>query len=1513
MVAGPSRTPYAFRSAAALAVLLLASLAPLVPSVAADGTSLTVAVGPHFELDSTSPTFQGCPSPAATSPQLRARPDDATVQVRQVRVINGGTVTQTQVAFRYTLAAAGAPPIERSLLWDEEKSSAAGWTVEADNSASAAGGVRELIFSAGALNPGASDFTIAFRVPSNAVGDAAGATPDVYPINIRAAGGGDFESTPQPTSFCIRVDNTAPRITDAVTRDTDSDGRIDAYVLTFSEPMDTAASAAQFEVKGQDPSPYQPLGFRPTLTFRPGTGSNLGNVPNALLDRQAVLNLAPGYGYDTGEKPDITYPKGGAVGVIQDQAGNKLPTVSTGDVSERDGAKPVLVSAYGYDGATSIILTFSEKVSGSKSDKGLALADLYYEDSLQTKNCIGATDGISSELGEPRPNPAPPPATSFIIPVINSRPGSGCASIRVGDGDSHPSAGDRVRFFDTGAACAGTDFAPCGAPVYDLSNLHAVPARNAAVVVTGPFVKEAEVNIDSFQLTLRFNGPVSSARGDDQPIRLEDLDVVAADGTGQGPGGIVNVLHRPGSDKAIITLDKRTRPTDVDDTPARINIQCNAIKGTGLPSFVPCADPDNDRSPDVNMVDHTPPAIVAAGTYDGDRDGYIDGVMVLFNEPVDDATFCIQKNVGVQPRTIAQPYPATSGTPVCDNTDILEIAATPGPYTFDTDKVQNDAQGIIKFPQRSAPAFKPDTRGSDPYSIKTKGDGLFADLAHPEPPTPGFEPWQAANLMLRISKDPVSCPDPNIPCATTLTVADWAPPVVLSALTVDTKPAVKPSDIGALGTDPVPDLEGDGWLDGYRLTFSEEVDDASFAANEWEVVGHKVTGFRSFDPWVTKKADKDKLTNDRELTVLFEEGTLPDTDARPELHYLGSSVARTGLKDLVGNRLLPFGSIGVNEVDDAGPVIVGIAAVAGRSSVELSFSEPVDDGNRGDLSRRAFQYGNVNANKPTESAVSGMADQDAVEHLARTRGVHIVLNGALSVGDITVDTLAAQPDSVYETSPTVAAKKAASYKPHNMDFALDGVPPGNVTAGVVAALTTANSVTLQWKAPGNDGDTNLPAPARDGKTYANVTGYVVKVATEPVTPENILSASAPGTVAFGYSDSHARPFTDGSRNEMPLAEGVVAVFNPDLGALAGPGVVQQVTVRGLQADTLYYFGVAAFDDSLPEPKVGGIGTGKVSATTATDPTPPIGTPVITSSTHRPDVTRPSPSLKAIFDWTPARDDESAVVYHTAVNQDPGYVVTDKDEPTTKLSKEVDVASNGVWAFHVAACSGGGCGPTGHYNFGVGYAPLDRQEIRLANQYVNFTAQRDDKAKSTTIAWELPAEEFLPARANLEAVVVYRLDCDPGAGCKPTEVQRVPGDYETLKTGSVTDTSDKATLQSAYRVDMVFATGQEQAESLSGFAKVQDTTPAESNLMWVLIAIGIVVVLAIAGFVLYAMRRKGPGAVEAWSEEQPAGTDPTSGLPTHDVRCPSCQTAFQAVGALPLQITCPNCGVGGLLQ
>ncbi|MEA3189589.1 MAG: hypothetical protein QOD77_171 [Thermoplasmata archaeon] len=1512
MAAGPSSKPHAFRSVAVLTALLVAVLAPLIPQAVADGTSLSIAVGPHFEIDTSSPTFQGCPGSDATSPQLRARPDDAVVQTRTVRVFNGAAATQTQVTFRYTVAGPGAPPVDRSLTWDEEGSSAAGWTVQAINTGSTAGSFRDLVFNSGSLVPGAADFTIAFRVPTTAVGDAGTATPDLYPINVRTAGGGDFESTPQPTSFCIRVDNKAPKLTDAVTRDTDADGRIDAYVLTFDEPMDTAASAAQFEVKSvTDPSPYQPLGFRASHTFRPGAGTNLGEKTDALLDRQAVLNLAPGYSYDTGEKPDVTYPKGGAVGVIQDQAGNKLGKIVTSDVSERDGAKPVLVSAYGFDGATNIILTFSEKVSGSRADKNLALADLFYEDSLQTKNCIGATDGVSAELGEPKPSPAPAPATTFIIPVLTSRAGAGCTSVRVGDGDSHPSAGDRIKFFDTGNSCVGRDFDPCGAPVYDVASLHAVPARNAPVVVTGPFVKEAEVNIDSFQLTLRFNGPVSSARGEDQPIRLEDLDVVAADGTGQGPGGIVNVLHRPGSDKAIITLDRRTRPTDVDDTPARINIQCNAIKGTGLPSFVPCGDPDNDRSPDVNMVDHTPPAIVAAGTYDGNRDGYIDGVSLLFNEPVDDATFCIQKNVGVQPRTIAHDFGATPDN-ICNNLDILEIASIPGPYTFDTDKVQNDAQGIIKFPQRAPPTFKPDTSEYLPYSIKTTGDGLFADLAHPEPPTPGVEPWQTANLMLRISKDPVTCPDPNIPCATTLTVADWAPPVVLSAQTVDTKPAVKPSDIGALGSDPVPDLEGDGFLDGYRVTFSERIDDTSFNAAEWQVAGYKVTGMRTYEPHVTKKADQKALSNDTVITIQFEPSKVADTDARPELHYLGSTQARAGLDDLVGNRLLPFGSIGVNEADDAGPVIVGIAAIAGRADVTLLFSEPVDDGSHGALSRRALQYGNVNANKVAESAASGMADQDAVVHKPATRSVVITLNAPLSTGDINDDTIAAQPNSVFETSPTVQAKKVASYKPHGMDFARDGVPPGNVTASVVAPLITANSVTLQWTAPGNDGTSTLPAPARDGKTYANVTGYLVKVSSEPITPENFLSPAAPGTIAFGYSDAAAKPFTDGSRNEMELDD-LVAVFNPDLGALAGPGVMQQVTVRGLKSNTLYYFAVAAFDDSAPEPQLGGIGTGTVSATTAVDPTPPIGTPVITSSTHRPDVTRPSNSKTAIFDWTPARDDESLVTYHTAVNHDPGYVATATDEMTTRLSKEVVVSTEGVWTFHVAACSGGGCGATGHYNFGVGYSPLDKQEIRVANQYVNFTAVRDDKAKSTTITWELPPEEFLPSRANLEAVVVYRLDCEPSAGCKPTEVQRVNGDYTNLKTGSVTDTSDKATLASAYRVDMVFASGQEQAESLSGFSKVRDVTPAESNLMWILIAIGAVVLLAIVGFVVYAMRRKGPGAAEAWTEDQPAGTDPTSGLPAHDVRCPSCQTAFQAVGTLPLQITCPNCGVGGLLQ
>jgi hypothetical protein len=189
-----------------------------------------------------------------------------------------------------------------------------------------------------------------------------------------------------------------------------------------------------------------------------------------------------------------------------------------------------------------------------------------------------------------------------------------------------------------------------------------------------------------------------------------------------------------------------------------------------------------------------------------------------------------------------------------------------------------------------------------------------------------------------------------------------------------------------------------------------------------------------------------------------------------------------------------------------------------------------------------------------------------------------------------------------------------------------------------------------------------------------------------------------------------------------------------------------------------------------------------------------------------------------------------------------------------------------------------------------------------------------------VSWSLPAEGDLPG--SVEAVEIWRHDA--------TGFHRVAifpanyslgevGTYETLRTGSFNDTTEGATPDSQYRVDMVFAGGKTQPDPITGYSKVADNRPSGVP-TWVYLLAGVFVALIIAGAVIYYVlrvrRQKETKKVAyAWESASASGggIDAATGLPVHQVRCPSCNNPFEAVGNLPLPVECPHCHTSGIME
>lgn len=1493
----------------------------------------------------------------------------------------------------------------------------------------------------------------------------------VFPIKVTGYDptGVTVDTTAASPSFCMVADNKAPTITGAVTRDTNQNGLIDELVLNFSEEMDPDTFDGQaflIQDLSLTPIPYSVLPLT-RESLQSGLGSNDGekNCPPPTpepsecvnLELTLKLQLAEGYKYDTGSRPQIIYPAPGRVGTFADIAGNPLGIYkgTPGEVNVRDGAKPVLVSAFAYEGAEEVIVTFSERVNGTGPNPGVRTptnlldpddclawpcvrtTDLYWHDMCGDqspppctpvpggsvtggKNCIGADNGLSEELSMAKTN-----VNVVVVPLKRQAQYAQPATCTVegkgngqnvvgfvGAADAHPVSGDRVTLALDQAAptpCIAPDFDPCTAIVKEWKPkneahlaLRAIPAGpcwpegcvETGVIVSRPAVRNAVGNIDTSSVTLNFNGPVSDKTGDAVKLQPAALFMIAADGTGQGPGGILSVQHEPGSNRAVLTLDKKIRPTDVDDTAAKIGVRCDAIKGTRLEgpfAYVPCSDPDGIGGPGVDLIDLVRPAILNATTADLDRDGIVEAIFVEFNEPVDDSTFC-HSVVGTPPVKQTPPQqckPCPAGPTTCDigllQIDKLDNNAPNTIWFFDTDAAPggpgdfgprldtgngkaNDRYGIFKAVNgyRDTDAGTGMASGKKSMAIRTMGEGLFTDLSHPGQPT--TPPYKNANSMGMICDIPFRL----VTCDASVYVTDGAAPVLLSATTVDTP---RLSTTGQV-------LEGDGYIDGYRLVFSEPIDPGTFCNDPrmlgptfscagydtgWRVAGRKVTGARTWDT-TPADSDCDRKTGCSIVILTFTKGPEPDTDQRPKLEYVGP-VAGTnprGLTDITGNRMLPLRPVDGFEKDGAAPVIVRVDTSEGRTDMTVVFSEPVDDGSKRELVRSSFQYYNI---KHEPGGVSGMRDQGAVENIPRTETAKIYLSGPLTRNDIGNDTIGAEPFSIWESTPELVLageRQPVSTQTHALSRGqvFDILPPGNVTGlNVVTALTSANSVTLTWT-----------APADDGLEFGTVAGYRIKVSEQKIGPNDFNSPTAPGTKGVIDTDPAAPRNPDGSPVSTVISKGPPAIsvtFDPDSTGLAPPGQFQKATIVGLRSDTTYHFAVAAFDDaSLPcgwsydaanDTEVEGpcfdplkkrvdrrqysgirpldvaptAPSFSVSAKTGKDLSPPTPTPVIASPTWRANT--PTPTRIGSVSWTAAADDQSTVQYHYAINQEPQYKVVETDTFYTggsvSPSQSLEIPRDGVWYFHVAAFSGGGSTATAHYTIVVGERPIDIAEIANANRLVEVTAQQQEDGN--LVSWTLPDAVNLPPPvrlspdapipdpgSNVQGIQIWRTTCDGESACVPVVAHQINGTYESLKQGTWLDNSTEAKSGAAYRVDIVYKRDQVEtpagkSHSIEGFAGVTEAAPKDMLWLWLIIA-GVLVLLIVGGIAMMAyMKKRRASQTAAFSEEpttEPsAGIDAATGMPTHDVRCPSCQTAFQAVGKLPLQITCPKCGVSGLLQ
>ncbi|MCA1819506.1 MAG: fibronectin type III domain-containing protein, partial [Halobacteriales archaeon] len=621
---------------------------------------------------------------------------------------------------------------------------------------------------------------------------------------------------------------------------------------------------------------------------------------------------------------------------------------------------------------------------------------------------------------------------------------------------------------------------------------------------------------------------------------------------------------------------------------------------------------------------------------------------------------------------------------------------------------------------------------------------------------------------------------------------------------------------------------------------------------------------------------------------------VPDTETRPELTY---SPTHCGFTDLPGNVMPAIAPLSVVESDGAAPIIVKAGGFIGDSNLYVKFSEPVDDGERGALVRDDFNYYDVDR--------LGVAGKSSTEEVCHGDGSYIIavsgcpnrpldtaiipLSGPLTASDRDRDVLAAVVGKIREVAPSVpeALRQSVPNVKTNLTTATDSTPPGPIRdLRVEDALTDAGSVTLSWTAPGQDDLGGGP-----------VAHYSVKVSNGTAITD-ITKVVNPNSVVINL----AQPLADANHT-------------------------QTVQVLGLQPKTTYHFMVQAIDGG------GNLGpqSQDVSTQTTRDVTPPeclgTGTTIVacpltvTSSDCKTGA--PVARRDCTFAWSNAQDKESpnSLLYRYKASHEEIDRVLGTDDAVKVNSAKYTFPENGTWWFHVAAFSGGGYTLTAHYKVVIGAGVLNPDDIVAANDLLQkdvHPVRLVDAVNNTyvnEVRWTLPAQSDLPG--SVVGLEIWRKD---GAGTFLL-VKRLDGSYSDLATGAWRDNTVGANADSEYRVQMVFAGTPEQTQPdpQTGYKSLEDETP-QGIAWWAWILIGVGLALLVAGvvifFVLRGKQQQAAGSVAyAWESANPdqIGIDEATGLPVHEVRCPSCNNPFQAIGNLPLPVTCPNCGTTGTLD
>ncbi len=314
------------------------------------------------------------------------------------------------------------------------------------------------------------------------------------------------------------------------------------------------------------------------------------------------------------------------------------------------------------------------------------------------------------------------------------------------------------------------------------------------------------------------------------------------------------------------------------------------------------------------------------------------------------------------------------------------------------------------------------------------------------------------------------------------------------------------------------DVDSDGKIDHYRLTFDKNINDTTFpgyisdaaqgnSTTRWLVAGYNNV---RFDPTVSGDTKNDKV-----IYVAFDESSELDTGATPDVTTTSEPMLEGVNKEKIAAT--------VTEADRVAPVLVDVITPL-NSSLYLRFSERVySSATGGDtLAAGAFNYTNVAAGGAT--AISGVAEADGSDGV-----ILLASDSAVVAGDIGQDTVGLAANSVFDAAGNSASGSRS----------ISG-PPRFVTDGSVNAIAEASGTLYIGGASSRLG------PYTGSGVFLNKTdGQMALMLTERV--NGTISAAAPDGSGGYYIGGTFTKIGNTTRNRLARfnANGSLHPWNPD--------------------------------------------------------------------------------------------------------------------------------------------------------------------------------------------------------------------------------------------------------------------------------------------------------------------------------------------------------------------------------